>query len=57
MSILNSFDINSNEIINPTQEIKKIADFPETVLAVFSQKFADLILRSFDAVQTSRTFG
>lgn len=57
MSIIDSFDINSNKIIDPAKVIEKIDDFPETVLVVFSQKFADLILQAFNLIVISEMFG
>lgn len=57
MSIINSFDPNSSEIINPARSIEKIAGFPETVLVTFSQKFADLICSSYKTEQVSEMSG
>ncbi|MBQ3593353.1 MAG: nucleoside phosphorylase [Clostridia bacterium] len=51
--IVNSFDGNSKEIIEPAKAIAKVENFPETVITAFSQKFEDLILSSFDVEQVS----
>ena len=50
MSITDSFDMNSKEIINPAEVIPKIEGFPETVIASFSKKSLD-ILASFCELQ------
>ncbi len=44
MSIIESFDKAGKEIINPYSVIHPVENFPETVIAVFSAKFLDLVL-------------
>jgi len=53
MSIENTFDRDGIEIISPYQIVEKIENFPETVLAVFSQKFSNLILNTMEPEQIS----
>ena len=53
MSILDTFDGESQEIIHPKAAIKKVEDFPETVVVAFSRKFADLMSRLFPLEQIS----
>lgn len=57
MSIENTFDRDGLEIINPYRAVEKINGFPETVIAVFSQKFADLALNMLEAEQISSMSG
>lgn len=49
MSIIDTFDRDGTGIIDPHQMIEKIENFPETVVAVFSQKFSDLVLKTMPA--------
>ena len=53
MSIVDSFDNQSKEIIDPKTRIEKVEGFPETVIAVFSRKFADLMSRLFSLEEIS----
>ena len=53
MSIIHTFDSESQEIIDPKAAIQKIEGFPETVVAVWSQKFADCLSRLFTPEQIS----
>ncbi len=57
MSIVNTFDREGTEIINPYRVVEKIENFPETVLAVFSQKFSDLVLNTMEPEQISSMSG
>lgn len=49
LSIIDTFDRDGTGIIDPHQMIEKIENFPETVVAVFSQKFSDLVLKTMPA--------
>ena len=53
MSILDTFDNESQEIIDPKAAIKKVENFPETVVVAFSRKFADFMSRLFHLEQIS----
>ena len=53
MSIIHSFDSESEEIIKPQSANAKIENFPETVVVSFSRKFADLMLKTFEMEQIS----
>lgn len=53
MSIQNTFDSESKEIIDSKAVIQKVENFPETVVVAFSRKFADLISRLFHLEQIS----
>ncbi|MEA4822994.1 MAG: nucleoside phosphorylase [Clostridiaceae bacterium] len=44
MSIINTFDLTGEEIIAPSRVVGAIEGFPKTVLVVFTQKFADLLM-------------
>ena len=44
MSLINSFDNQTEEIIKPSDVIKKIPGFPETVIVTFSKKISDAFL-------------
>lgn len=57
MSIINTFDAGSEEIIKPSEAIKRIEDFPETLIAVFNQKFADMLTESFYHEEISYMIG
>ncbi len=54
MSIIDTFDRDGAEIISPYQVVEKDKSFPETVAAVFSQKFSDLVLKTMSAEKISR---
>lgn len=49
MSILDTFDPNSEEIIKASDIVNPIAGFPEVTLAVFNNKFIRLLLSQFQA--------
>ena len=51
MSILDAFDRDGEEIIKAVNNVRKIEDFPETVLVVFSAKMCRLFLNKYDAVK------
>ena len=53
MSILHSFDSESEAIINPAEAVHPVQDFPETVLSVFSEKFVHLLASSYRLEQVS----
>lgn len=53
MSIIHSFDSNSSEIISPQKVIEKIENFPETMIAAWSQKFASLLASLCELEQIS----
>ncbi len=53
MSILYSFDSESEAIINPAETVQPVQDFPETVLSVFSEKFVHLLASSYRLEQVS----
>ena len=53
MSILNTFDSESREIIDPKVVIEKVENFPETVVVAFSCKYANLMSRLFHLEQIS----
>lgn len=53
MSIVNTFDDKSDAIINAESLIEKVEGFPETVVAVFSRKFVDLLSRLFPLKEIS----
>lgn len=48
MSIINTFDNTSEEILKPTHRTMKTDGFPETVMVLFNQKMVDIILASND---------
>lgn len=48
MSIINTFDNTSEEILRPTHRTMKIDGFPETVIVLFNQKMVEIILASND---------
>jgi uridine phosphorylase len=47
MSIINTFDDKSEEIIKPSNIAQKIEYFPETVLVTFKQKIIDIAMNLF----------
>jgi len=49
MSIINTFDPISEEIIKAQDTIKEIENFPKTVMVVFSAKFRELFLKKYNA--------
>ncbi len=53
MSIIHTFDNNSEEIIHPSAIIEKIENFPETVIASFSCRFTELFHAVFEMKQIS----
>ncbi len=53
MSIIESFDKTGKEIINPYRVIPPVDNFPETVIAVFSAKFLDLVLANMKPPEIS----
>lgn len=57
MSILHSFDSESEAIINPAEAVQPVQDFPETVLSVFSEKFVHLLASSYRLEQVSYMTG
>ena len=57
MSILYSFDSESEAIINPAEAVHPVQDFPETVLSVFSEKFVHLLASSYRLEQVSYMMG
>lgn len=57
MSILDTFDIESKEIINPAEAIAGIDGFPETVLVCFSENFEKQVTSMFDMTLISELTG
>ena len=57
MSILDAFDPAGEEIISPGAVFDPVPDLPETVLACFTEKFAELIVRLTGARQIDALFG
>ena len=57
MSIIDTFDNISEEIISPQKTIEKIDNFPETIVAAFSRKFTELITSSFRLEQIGYMVG
>ena len=57
MSIINSFDNISEEIIKPQNLIEKVENFPKTIITVFSRKFTDLLTSSYELQQISYMVG
>ncbi len=53
MSIIDTFDENGVGIITPSQTEKPIAGFPETVIAVFSAKYHQLVLQTMETSEIS----
>jgi len=53
MSLIDTFDKDGIEIIDPYKVIRRIDDFPETVIAVFTEEFADLALNTLKSEQIS----
>lgn len=53
MSILDTFDPHSEEIIKPTDIVKPVAGFPAVTLAVFNNKFIKILLSRFQATELS----
>lgn len=57
MSILTSFDPESEEIISPTVTAPAVDGFPETVIAAFTDEFEELLLRAFKPQTVSSMYG
>lgn len=57
MSIIDAFDAESEEIIKPLEAINRVDGFPETLIAVFDQKLADMITDTFDCEEISYMIG
>ena len=53
MSIIDTFDPVSSEIIDPYQAIRPVEGFPERVLVCFTYKFAELIAQKTNAREIS----
>ncbi|MEL7648799.1 MAG: nucleoside phosphorylase [Sedimentibacter sp.] len=53
MSILDSFDNDSEEILKPSHVTERIEDFPEVVVATFSDRVMNLVKNMDGAVQIS----
>ncbi len=53
MSIVEAFDKNGKAIIEPCDAVPLVEGFPETVIAVFSAKFLDLVLGKTEAEEIS----
>ncbi len=49
MSILDAFDRDGEEIIKAENNVRRIEDFPTTVIVVFSAKVRNLFLEKYDA--------
>lgn len=47
MSIMDTFDLNGEEIIQAKNMVHALENFPKTVLVVFSSKFTDLFLSKY----------
>ena len=54
MSIMDAFDRDGEEIIRAVNNVRRIEDFPKTVLVVFSAKMCKLFLNKYDAVKIGR---
>lgn len=51
MSIVDTFDCNGEEIIKARNNVKKIDNFPKTMLVVFSAKFCSFFLSKYNATE------
>ena len=51
MSIIDTFDLNGEEIIKAKNNVRMIENFPTTVLVVFSVKMCNLFLSKYDAIK------
>ena len=56
MSIINTFDPAGREIISPSEANETVPGFPETILACFTEKFAELIVGHTGAEQIGAFF-
>lgn len=57
MSIIQSFDSLSEEIISPAVTAPAVEGFPETVITAFTEEFPDLLLRSYKTEKISEMMG
>lgn len=57
VSIVNSFDNLSEEIIKPCQVVRQVENFPETVVVTFSKKVLDALLKMNGARRISEVDG
>jgi len=57
MSIINTFDDTSDEILKPCNVIEAVANFPEIVVVTFNEKILNLVQNMEDAVQISELNG
>ena len=57
MSIINTFDDTSDEILKPCNVIEAVANFPEIVVATFNQKTLNIVQNMEDVVQISELNG
>lgn len=51
MSIIETFDNVGKELIKAEENVRKIENFPKTLIIVFSAKFCSLFLSKYDAVE------
>lgn len=51
MSIIDTFDLNGEEIIKANNNVRMIENFPTTVLVVFSVKMCNLFLGKYNAIK------
>lgn len=51
MSIIDTFDLNGEEIIKANNNVRMIENFPTTVLVVFSVKMCNLFLSKYNAIK------
>ena len=49
VSILDTFDPEGEEIVQAKNTVSQIANFPATMLVVFSEKFCELFLSRYQA--------
>ena len=53
--LLSEFDGDQKAVINPDMIVGRIADFPETVVSVFSHQLFDAVVRFLDGVKIAQT--
>lgn len=55
MSIIDAFDSNSTAIINPSDMVNPIDNYPDVTIAVFNRKFLKILLDKYDAEEINAT--
>ena len=56
MGILDAFDRDGEEIIKAENNVRRIEDFPATVIVAFSAKVRNLFLSKYDAEKIGALF-